>query len=178
MKVHVLIISALLLGACNGGKNTATNTVPETPSAPDPVVVTAPMAEATAPVVIYRTKEDHRTHVPVTLSEDRTTIVSYPHPKDLRTGDGLALPTDLGDGYLLDNRGIGLNVAFLSMDYATYSALDHAPSLQELEDMIVDRDPLEEMHTCGPKSNYGDVAAEVGALVKNNGLRSRCKPLK
>lgn len=178
MNIHATLCAVLMFGACNGGKNTASTPVPEPASAPTPVSVSAPMAEATAPVVIYRTKQDHASHVPVTLSEDRTSIVAYPHPKDLRTAGELATPTDLGDGYLLDNRGIGLQVAFLSMDYAPYAALEQAPSLQELDAMIVERDPLESMYTCGPRSNYGDVAVEMSALVKSGSLLKRCKQLK
>jgi len=38
----------------------------------------------------------------------------------------------LANGYLLDNRGHRKNVAFLSMTYGDYGALDTLPSLRQL----------------------------------------------
>jgi hypothetical protein len=84
------------------------------------------------------------------LSADRKTILSYPHPKDLRTSDGLSVPVKLENGWLLDRRGIGMNVAFLRMTYAEYAALENAPSLAELDAAITDRDPLTDLCDCGP----------------------------
>ena len=69
------------------------------------------------PVYIYKTREDYSHLVPVIMNDARTTIVSYPHPRDLRIGDKLCLPTLLEKGYWLDNRGIGRNVVFLSYTY-------------------------------------------------------------
>ena len=74
-------------------------------------VAPQPFVAAQARVVIYKTAKDYRNNVPVTLSDDKTTIVSYPHPTDLVLGEGLALPASLHNGYLLDNRGINRNVA-------------------------------------------------------------------
>ena len=45
------------------------------------------------PVYIYKTREDYSHLVPVIMNDARTTIVSYPHPRDLRIGDKLCLPT-------------------------------------------------------------------------------------
>lgn len=130
-------------------------------------------------VVVYRTKTDHRAQVPVMLADDRKTIISYPHPKDLRSASGeLPLPTDLGEGWLLDNRGIGAGVAFLSMDQSDYAALDHAPTLVQLDSLIVDRDPLRELWECGPRSGYTDLVGELSSLARTNGFASRCKQLK
>ena len=68
--------------------------------------------------------------VPVLMEEGRTRILAYPAPSDLKTGDVLCLPTPLEDGYLLDNRGIGLNVAFLAYTYEEYSKFTEPPSMK------------------------------------------------
>ena len=136
------------------------------------------MAETGPAVLVYSTTTDHDDHVPVMLSNDSKTIVSYPDPADLRTSNGPPKPTDLGNGYRMDNRGIGPNVAFLSMGYTEYAALEKAPSTAELMALIVDRDPLKELYHCGPRTKYTDPAAELKKIVADGALNSRCKKLK
>jgi hypothetical protein len=97
--------------------------------------------------IVYKTKKDYYNLVPVLLSDDKTEIISYPHPIDIKVGDTYVTPTKLNEGYLLDNRGIGKNVAFLNMTYEQYSKLDRVPTLEELQNMIVDKNPLEVMCT-------------------------------
>src|ERR1017187_6426884 len=63
-------------------------------------------------VVVYKTKANYNNLVPVELTDDKTKIVSYPDPKDVKTENGYSLPSSLNNGYLLDNRGIGKNAAF------------------------------------------------------------------
>ena len=88
---------------------------------------------STSPVVyIYKTKADYSHQVPVMMDEARTRILSYPAPGDLKMGDGLRLPTLLNKGYLLDNKGIGPNVAFLTYTYEEYSQLPTAPCMADL----------------------------------------------
>ena len=111
-------------------------------------------------------------------SADRKTILSYPPPKDLRTRDGLAVPLKLENGWLLDRRGIGMNVAFLRMTYAEYAALENAPSLAELDAAITDRDPLTDLCDCGPRAAFTDPAAQIGNLIRHDSLYVRCKRLK
>lgn len=132
----------------------------------------------TSHVLVYRAAEEHRDRVPVLLSTDGSSIVSYPDPKDVRTPDGPPLPTDLGKGYWLDNRGIGPSVAFLRFTYAEYGALQASPSLAELETAIVDRDPLVELCDCGKRSAFTDVVGELRDLVVRDALLTRCKKLK
>src|SRR5690606_24238560 len=121
---------------------------------------------------------DLKDKVPVTLSMDGTAIAAYPHPKDLRTPDGLATPVELADGWLLDRRGIGLHSAFLRMTYAEYAALDATPTLADLNEGIVDRDPFTDLCDCGPRSAFADPAAELARIIRNDSLDLRCKRLK
>ncbi|MBN2807721.1 MAG: hypothetical protein JXR22_13775 [Prolixibacteraceae bacterium] len=123
-------------------------------------------AMANEPFLIYKTKADYNQLVPVILNDDKTEIVAYPAPADLKSVEGLRTPLELKNGYLLDVRGIGPNVAFTSFTYETYARLKQAPVLEELFRSIVDKDPLLEMYDC---KNFLDIKynlKEVNKLVK------------
>ncbi len=122
------------------------------------------------PTIVYKTKANYNNKVPVTLSDDKSRIVSYPAPKDVFYNGSLAYPSPLEQGYLLDNRGIGKNVAFLSLTYEEYSNLSQVPTLQDLYAMIIDKDPLTQMCNCGNRNKYNDVAADMNRLIKDNKL--------
>ena len=62
------------------------------------------------PCIIYRTRSDYSMYVPVTLSADKIKIVSYPDIKDIYFNGKLSVLTLLADGFLLDNRGIRLQI--------------------------------------------------------------------
>ncbi len=129
-------------------------------------------------IVIYKTTKDYRHNVPVTLSEDKLRIVSYPHPTDLFVGGYLARPTQLNNGYLLDNRGIGKNVAFLTYTYEEYSKLQTLPSLGELYENIIDKDPLTELWDCGTKANFSDIEKQLNEWINNNMLTEKGRWIK
>ena len=73
-------------------------------------------------VLIYKTKGDYFNNVPVILSADKTKLISYPDIKDVYTNGKLALPELIAGGYLLDNRGINKDVAFIFFDMCFFSA--------------------------------------------------------
>lgn len=128
--------------------------------------------------IIYKTKKDYSQLVPVTLSDDKSQIVSYPHPSDLKTDDGLATPSKLNKGYWLDNRGINKNVAFLKLTYKEYAALENLPAVSEMYTMIVDKDPLVTLCDCGLRSNYKNPKKELNKLISKNKLKTKCKTVK
>jgi hypothetical protein len=153
-----LIIVAAVFSACNNQNKTTTN------AGHSGVAV-----GATGPdVIIYRTKADYHKLVPVTLNEEKTRIVSFPAPKDLYFKGKPALPTILADGFLLDNRGINENVAFLNISYEDYMALDKTPSQEALMNMLIDADPLSVMYSCGKRSMYKDEVRELNAIITSN----------
>ena len=129
-------------------------------------------------VVIYKTKKDYNRNVPVTLSEDKTQIVAYPHPTDLIFNGNLALPTQLNNGYMLDNRGITKNVAFLKYTYDEYSKLKDVPSMRELQRAIIDEDPLVELWDCGEKKNFTDLQKQLNEWIDGNLLSGKSKQIK
>ena len=94
--------------------------------------------------IIYRTSRDYSHNVPVTLNATRTRITAYPDPADLRRQAMLPLP--LGDGFMLDRRGIGPNTAFTSYTYEEYAALPEAPKPDSLMARIIDSTPFTELY--------------------------------
>lgn len=169
MNQRFAILLTAGLVACCGTKNTAG---PGSSGAQTGTGASSPHA------LVYRTASDHQNHVPVLLSDDHSRIVSYPHPSDLRTPNGPPTPTPLAKGYLLDNRGISVHVAFLGMTYEEYAALENAPSMEQLESLIIDRDPLLELCECGRRAEFKDVAREITAWVEADELLKHCKKLK
>lgn len=141
-------------------------------------VAPQPFVAAQARVVIYKTVKDYSSNVPVTLSDDKTAIVSYPHPSDLVIGENLALPSSLHKGYLLDNRGINKNVAFLKYTYTEYAMLKEVPTLQELQRSIIDKDPLTELWDCGNKANFTDLQGQLNEWIDRNIIPEKCKRLR
>jgi hypothetical protein len=129
------------------------------------------------PCIVYKTTKDYSKNIPVILSDDQTKIVSYPDVKDVYFKGNLAYPTVLNDGFLLDNRGIGPKVAFLSVTYDQYSKMDKTPSSAELFELIIDKEPLKEMYQCGNRSNYSDIENDLNKLI-SSGKISTCIKLK
>lgn len=138
-------------------------------------VAPQPVQAALVHVIIYKTSKDYRTNVPVVLSEDKGQIISYPHPTDLFFGVNLALPTQLHNGYLLDNRGINKNVAFLKYSYNEYSILKDVPTLQELQQNIIDKDPLTELWDCGNRTNFTNLQEQINKWIDKDVLHENCK---
>ena len=123
------------------------------------------------PCIVYKTRSDYNKLVPVALSPDKTTIVSYPDIKDIYYKGKLAYPTQLAGGYLLDNRGIGPDVAFLNYAYEDYSRLFKTPGAAELWKRMLDKDPLLEMYQCGNRSQYKDLEKELNELIVSGKIR-------
>lgn len=104
-------------------------------------------------IIIYKTKADYFKNVPVSLSEDKSTLVSYPAPSDLKLNDSLLrYPIKLKDNYLLDNKGIWINVAFLSITYKDFAALQKSPTVDKIMEMVIDKDPIIELYFDKDKS--------------------------
>ena len=136
-----------------------------------------PIFAATGPqTIIYKTGKDYYANIPVIMDEGRTRILSYPDPQDTYYQGKFAYPTRLAQGYLLDNRGIGANVVFLSYTYEEYSKLQSAPSMNELMQHIIDKYPLTEAWNCGIRTQYKDEVNELNKRIEN-GLTG-CKKIK
>ena len=129
-------------------------------------------------ILIYKTKKKYNNLVSILLTDDKKTIISYPDPKDLIVGSGYALPTLLHNDYLIDNRGIGKNVAFLNISYEEYAKLKSAPSAAEIYNLIIDKEPLMELYDCGTRAKFNNIEKELNSLIDNNKLVTDCKLIK
>ena len=174
-KLALLVSGVLALSACHTSKNVTVNNnnmmdeqgVEEPIQSPANHVI---IGTASPAVFIYKMKADYSNLVPVIMNDEKTTIVSYPAPTDVYYAGELAKPSQLADGYWLDNRGINANVAFTSYTYEEYSALKTTPSLSELMNHIIDKDPLTELHQCGARADYDDIVTELNEKIRQGAI--------
>ncbi len=160
----------MLLLSCKTKKSVVTSTIEQS-------YVTKPG------IIIYKTKADYFNNVPVSLSEDKSTLVSYPAPSGLKLNDSLLrYPVELKDNYLLDNKGIWLNVAFLSITYKDFAALQKSPTPDEIMKMIIDTDPLKEFYFDEDKLldslKNEQLINYLNNLIDNKQIESKLKRLK
>ncbi len=133
---------------------------------------TIKQAEASPPVIIYKTKKDYYENVPLVLTDDGKEITSYPSPRDIYYKGKLAYPDRLSDDFLLDNRGIDKNVAFLDYTYEEYAKLETTPSVGILKKHIIDKDPIVAMYKCGSRSNYNNIIEELNKIIESDDLEN------
>lgn len=178
-RAFLFLLSMVMLMACQTEKKVSESEAPQSQgggAAAITVVESTPQAFVASPsVIVYKMRKDYSQNVPVILSSDKKTIVSYPHPRDVYTNGKLAVPTPLKNGYWLDNRGISANVAFLSYTYEEYAALQSVPSIETLYKKIVDKDPVTEMWDCGHRHNYRDLVNDLNEIIVNNKMEGNFK---
>ncbi|MDY0344118.1 MAG: hypothetical protein RBR28_11125 [Lentimicrobium sp.] len=121
---------------------------------------------------IYQTTADYYLQVPVTLSDDKKELHSYPSPGDVYYKGELALPVQLENGFLLDRRGIHPQSAFTKWTYAEYSRLKQTPTQDEIMDMLLDTDPFVSLYDCGPLNKYSNPIEELNAFILANDFSS------
>jgi len=126
-------------------------------------------------MIIYMAKKSYRNFVPVALSGDKRSIISYPDPHDLMVNGKPATPTYLGKGYYLDNRGIDTNAAFLSISYENYAKLKAPLPAEEMLQLVREKRPITFMCDCGLRSSYPDPVAAAKKMVKNCEVTKKCK---
>lgn len=163
-KIRLTTITALLMILSIGCKSS------EHRSKNDETMISSPIQIRFIPgpkAIVYKTRKDYSRFVPVTLDETRSHIISYPAPTDIYYEGKLAVPTQLNNGYWLDNRGIGPNAAFTDYTYEEYSKLKEAPSLEILEKRIIDRNPITEYWNCGLRTSYTDEVNQLNEVIKS-----------
>lgn len=128
------------------------------------------------PIVIYKMKRDYSRNVPVLLSDNKSEIVSYPHPMDLMGMTSKeVMPIRLNGGYYLDRRGINKNVAFLNISYNSYRKLRKPLSIKEIEKLILDRSPLTEILTCTNHTYSEKNIDKINSMIDKGEISSICK---
>jgi hypothetical protein len=174
MKNFLLPLTGIVLFAALGLSSCHRKAIPQ---AAEPAYQPALPTEAGPPVIVYKTRENYDNKVPVILSADKKEIISYPAPGDVYYKGELALPYELGKGYLLDRRGINENVAFLEMTYEDYANLPAPMTPTELYTLIKDNDPLLEMWHCGNAYSYKNLEKDLILKVESGKFES-CRRLK
>lgn len=166
-----LLLATLLLpiNSCSNSKHITEN-----------YTVVAQQAAQGPPTYIYQTRNNYNDKVPVLLSEDKLELVSYPDPADLKKGGRFTYPVPLAAGYLLDNRGINKQVAFLKLSYEEYAALPQKPDKASLMSMILDKDPLISLYSCGNRNNYNDttIVEQLNAVINQRKLAQEFERIK
>lgn len=127
-------------------------------------------SSAGPPVYIYKTRNDYYNKVPVTLSENKDKVINYPGIKDVYSAGKPTYPTRLAKDYLLDNRGINKNTAFLNLTYEAYAHLLRVPKPEKLFEMVLDNDPFTELYYCGSRYDFKDPVTELNEKIDNNTL--------
>lgn len=166
-----LPLLALLAGGC---KNAQTTTMDTNSSGSAPAQLDF---NAGPPTIVYKTKNDYTDKVAIILQKDKTSIASYPHPRDIAKRGNEVKPTVLANGYLLDNQGINAQVAFTRYTFAQYAALPKAPTLAELQVSIIDKDPLEQICHCGNRNQFKQVEDNLNQLIAQNLIPCKALPL-
>jgi len=121
-------------------------------------------------IVVYKTNKNYNHQVAVTLNTDKTMVISYPDPSDIRSFR--PYPIHLKSKYLLDQRGIDSNVAFLKLSYRQYSKLKVAPEPNFiLSNLILDNDPILEFHIIEKYPPNSDVKQLLNQRIVNGVLK-------
>jgi hypothetical protein len=158
--IAILLATSCVLISCSSSRKNQTQTKKNDDSR-GTVGVPGP------PVIVYKTKKDYYDHVPVTLSDDKSKVISYPAPSDIKRNGQYTLPSRLKDGYLLDNRGISKNTAFLRFTYEDYYTMDNIPTADRLMNYVIDDDPFTEMYDCGRKSDFDNLEEQLNREIEN-----------
>jgi hypothetical protein len=120
--------------------------------------------------VVYKTNKNYNRQVAVTLNTDKTMVISYPDPSDISSFR--PYPIHLKSQYLLDQRGIDSNVAFLKLSYRQYSKLKVAPEPNFiLSNLILDNDPILEFHIIEKYPPNSDVKQLLNQRIVNGVLK-------
>jgi len=121
-------------------------------------------------IVVYKTKKNYNHNVAVTLNTDKTSIINYPDPSDIRSFR--PYPIQLKSKYLLDQRGIDSNVAFLKLSYRQYSKLKVVPEPYFiLSNLILDNDPILEFHVINQYPPNSNVKQLLNQRIVNGVLK-------
>lgn len=114
--------------------------------------------------VVYKTNGDYNFNVPIQVTPDGTTVISFPAPSDLSTD---AMPLPLANGFLLDRRGVSSDTRFTSYTYSQYAAMQQPPTTDELLKAIIPNATITELVQL-PMSASEAVAdtTEVNKLIR------------
>lgn len=158
MKQIIYLLALSLLWSCSTKKEAVKSSSK---------AITQTQFQAQAPQIIYKTKANYSQLVPIQMNAEKTKIVGFPAPSDLKSNGELQIPIALDDGYFYDRRGLSKNSVFLNNSYAEYAAFSKTPSLAELKAWVLDEDPFLEIYSC-PQLKQGSDLESMNALVQSD----------
>lgn len=170
----LLIILMTFLTACSTTKSAVNTDVVRKPDCGLPLYVPENDTDVrdVHKWVVFKSKKDYSNLVPIQLSQDKQTILSYPAKEDLvRTGNKNALP--LEGGFLLDLIGVNQNTVFTNYSIEQFQRVS-APSIEELKKNIIELDPFVEMYSCD--RNYDK--NELNKFIIDNTISNKCLKIK
>lgn len=132
MKHLPLIAATLMLMASCAAKKQSTLPTMEATKIVNARPLTGSVPAFIPKAVVYKTNGNYNDNVPVQVN-DLGEIVSFPAPSDLKGQQPLAV----GDGFLLDRRGISLQSRFTTYTYAQYAAMKQTPTVEQLKAAII-----------------------------------------
>jgi len=122
---------------------------------------------------VYKTTQNYNDNLFVCMNENQTMITHYPGiGSGVMIGDELRTPTELHDGYLLDNKGIWLDCVFVDVTYQEYSEFEEQPSVDWFYERIIDYDPFLEFYRCEPRHQLS--VAILNDLIDSGSLTDNC----
>ena len=128
-------------------------------------------------LIVYKTKKDLSACVPVLLSDDKKSVVSFPDPVDIKAAGNNAKPVHLHKGYMLSTYGIGANSAFLKTSFEEYASLPSVPAPNQLLTMIRNKKPFKMLCDCGIAGDAEKNIAELNRWIDDGLLGKKCKSL-
>lgn len=131
-----------------------------------------------APLYIYKSKLSNNTWVPITLTDDKKSVMSYPHPKDVQRDGELLTPIRLKDGFLLDRQGINKNMVFIHISYADYAKRNGPLPIDSMLMMIVEPDPIIELYQIGYWGDFDDPVKELNRILRKGQLEIKGSRIK
>lgn len=158
------VSATLALGGCSASRGEAAPELSRTSGRVIGGELPGRAVEALPHATVYRMAGDATAaNVPVEV-DSRGNITSYPAPADVAGCEPIAL----GNGWLLDRRGISTNSVFTRYTYKEYSALQSAPGLQQLKAAIISGSRATDIHRLDmtPSEAAADTAA-VKAIINN-----------
>lgn len=120
---------------------------------------------------VFKLKGDYADKLPVSMNADYTEIVAYP------SKDGILskAPTPLAEGYYLDNGLVHPQVAFTGIKLSEYARSAQTPTLSELQQNIISKDPFVTICNCGNKAAIDNPVETINQLIRKGELEKKCK---
>lgn len=122
---------------------------------------------STGPIIVYKTKKDYSNNVPVQLTADKKSLISYPGRGDIRK------PVLLANGYY---SGVSGN-AYLSITLDEYADTNNKYPSDELMKYVIDADPFTEWYNVCPCAYVvGRDTTSLNRIIRHDSL-GKCRDL-